>query len=117
MCWKEQLPSETLEEKGAQVLTIQIDNIKKDQISLKNYTLEAGEEYAIIAIGDQERIQDIDLAVLDKGNNLVGKDSDDSNVAIVKVTPSRTQSYSIGVKGYKMSRIDGFYAIIICRFD
>lgn len=106
-----------LEESGAQVLFMQIDNVKKDAIALQSYTLTAGSEYAIIAIGDADRIQDIDLAVLDGNSDLAGKDNDDTNLAIVKVTPKKTQTYKMGVKGAGMTKNDGFYAIIICRLD
>lgn len=106
-----------LEDEGYQVLYMKIDNIKKDAIALDSYPLTAGNKYAIIAIGDADRIQDIDLAVLDGNSELAGKDNDDSNLAIVKVNPSKSQTYKIGVKGYQMSKNDGFYAIIICRLD
>jgi hypothetical protein len=106
-----------LEESGAQVLYMQVDVLKRDDIGLSSYTLEAGNEYAIVAIGDADRIKDIDMAVLDSSNNPVGKDNDETNVAIVKVTPKRTQTFKFGVKGHEMTRNDGFYALIICRLN
>ena len=37
--------------------------------------------------------------------------------AIVKVKSKNTQAYKIGVKGYKMAKNDGLFAIVICRLD
>jgi hypothetical protein len=108
---------EKLESQKAQVLFLQVDNIEKDKISTQTYTLEAGSTYAVVAIGDEERIQDIDLVVVDEDGEIDGKDTDDANVAIVKVKSKKTQAYKIGVKGYKMAKNDGFYAIVICRLD
>jgi hypothetical protein len=108
---------EKLESQKAQVLFVQIDNIEKEKISTQTYTLEAGSTYAVVAIGDEERIQDIDLVVVDEDGEIDGKDTDDANVAIVKVKSKKTQAYKIGVKGYKMAKNDGFYAIVICRLD
>lgn len=108
---------EKLEEQDAQVLFIQVDNISKEQIATQSYALEPGSTYAIVAVGDQDRIQDIDLAVADSDGDIVGKDNDESNLAIVKIKPRVKETFKIAVKGYKMTRSDGFYAIIICRLD
>ncbi|HEY0458738.1 MAG TPA: hypothetical protein VGC97_06255 [Pyrinomonadaceae bacterium] len=106
-----------LESQKAQVLFLQVDNIEKEKISTQTYTLEAGSTYAVVAIGDEERIQDIDLVVVDDEGEVAGKDTDEANVAIVKVKSKKTQAYKIGVKGYKMAKNDGFFAIVICRLD
>src|SRR5690349_3980125 len=86
---------EKLEEQKAQVLFLQVDNIEKEKISTQTYTLESGSTYAIVAIGDADRIQDIDLVVVDENGDVAGKDTDDANVAIVKVNSKKTQSYKI----------------------
>ncbi|MBS1792524.1 MAG: hypothetical protein JSS81_01650 [Acidobacteria bacterium] len=104
-----------LEAQKAQILFLQIDNVKQEQISTQSYQLEAGKKYVIVAIGDQDRIQDIDLVVANEDDEVVGKDNDETNAAVVQFTAETTGSYKMAVQGYKMSKKDGFYAIVICR--
>lgn len=106
---------EKLEGLGAQVLFIQVDAIKQEQLSTQTYALQGGSTYAVVAVGDEDRIQDIDLAVADEAGDLAGKDTDDSNLAVVKFKSSETQTYKFGVKGYKMNKKDGFFAIVVAR--
>jgi hypothetical protein len=108
---------EKLESQKAQILFMQIDTLEKGDISTQSYNLEAGQEYAIVAIGDEERIQDIDLVVVDDNAKVIGKDDDEENIALVKVKPKKSGTFNLGVKGFKMARNDGFYAVIICRID
>lgn len=108
---------EKVEADGAQVLFVQIDNLKKGQTSTQTYTLAPGHKYAAIAIGDDERIQDLDLIVLDDDDDEAGRDSDDKNVAVVQLKPRASTTYKFAVKGYKMNRDDGFFALILCRLD
>lgn len=108
---------EKVESDGAQVLFVQIDNLNKGQTSTQTYTLAAGHKYAVIAIGDDERIQDLDLIVFDEDDDEAGRDSDDKNVAVVQLKPRKSTNYKFSVKGYKMSREDGFFALVVCRLD
>lgn len=108
---------EKLEGEEAQILFVQVDNISKGQLSTQTYTLDKGSRYAVIALGDEERIQDIDLVVVDEDGEVAGKDSDDKNVAVVQLQPKKKQVFKLAVKGYKMSRDDGFFGIVICRLD
>ncbi len=106
---------EKLEGQGAQILFIQVDAIKQEQLSTQTYALQGGSTYAVVAVGDEDRIQDIDLAVVDEEGDLAGKDTDDSNLAVVKFKSTASQTYKFGVKGYKMSKKDGFFAIVVAR--
>lgn len=106
---------EKLEGQGAQILFIQVDAIKQEQLSTQTYALQGGSTYAVVAVGDEDRIQDIDLAVVDEEGDLAGKDTDDSNLAVVKFKSTQSQTYKFGVKGYKMSKKDGFFAIVVAR--
>jgi len=73
------------EAQGNQVLFVQIDVVRKGFTSSQTLTLGAGSKYRIYAIGDGNRIVDIDLSVDDADGNEVGKDNDFTNVAIVEV--------------------------------
>ena len=106
-----------IEDNDDQVLFVQIDNIRRDVTDSQTYTLDSGSEYGIIVVGDDERIQDIDVKVYDQDGDLVGKDSDNENIAMVSVAPRRRQKYEITVSAYEMSSNDGFYGIIIYRND
>lgn len=105
----------TIEDLNKQVLFVQVDNISKGVTSSQTYQLSGGEEYVIAAIGDEDRITDIDLEVYDSNGYLVGKDTKTSNVAVVIVQASSTQTYKFKIKGYAMSQNDGFYGIIVSR--
>lgn len=70
-----------LESMESQILFAQLDNIKRNSVNTQTYTLQSGSSYTIVAIGDEERVQDIDLKVLDENNNVFGKDDDSENIA------------------------------------
>lgn len=106
-----------LEEAGQQVLFAQIDNITKGHKDTQTYTLQQGASYKIIVIGDQDRVADIDLQVLDENGSVVGKDDDSSNVAVVDVSPIRTASFKFQVWAASMNANDAFYSIVVSRND
>jgi hypothetical protein len=76
---------------------------------------ELGETYAVKAIGDEERIQDIDLEVIEINGKRMGKDDDSSNTAIVNFKAPRNGLYKIKVSANEMSNLDGFYGIVVAR--
>ena len=102
-----------------QILFTQMNNIRKNSISTQIYTLSSGSSYTIFAFGDDERVMDIDLTVLDENNNVIGKDTDDTNIAIVDVRPKWSGDFKIQVSAYRMKSTynDAFYGIIIARND
>jgi len=107
----------TMEDNDAQVLFAQLDNIEKGMVSTQSYYLEGGSTYMVVAIGDGERLTDIDLQVLDSDEDLVGEDKDDSNVAVVSVSPSYGEKFYFRVSAYAMDSNDAFYGIVVCRTD
>jgi hypothetical protein len=109
----------TIEENGGQIVNIQVDYVLKGSNSSNMYYLDKGSTYQIVAIGDSERIGDIDLTVSDDNGNEVGKDHDDKNVAVVKVEPQWGANFTFTVTPYKMADDvnDGFYGIIVVRID
>lgn len=104
-----------LESDNQQILFVQIDNISKRQKSTQTYELSKGSDYKIIVVGDNDRVQDIDLIVLDENDNKVGEDSDSSNVAVVNISPKWTGKFKITTWAASMQANDAFYAIIIAR--
>lgn len=105
------------EEKGWQVLHMNMSTIDRGSTSSYATELKAGVRYAVIAVGDGDRVQDLDLYVLDEDGDQVGKDDDSSNLAIVYVRPRYTGKFRCVVKGYSMSRADAFFSIIIVAGD
>src|SRR5262249_35509632 len=102
-----------------QILLFQIDSLRRGFTKSQTYTLPGGADYRVYAIGDDDRIEDIDLEVFDAGGRLVAKDIDDSNVAIVNFRVTRTQKYEFKVNPYKMKdgAPDGFYSLVVVRID
>ena len=107
------------EAQGNQVLLVQIDVATKGFTRSQTLTLRAGSKYRIYAIGDGNRIVDIDLSVDDADGKEVGKDNDDKNVAIVEVRVAKTQQYTLKAHPYKLKDgiKDGFFAFIIVRIN
>lgn len=106
-----------LEEEDAQIQTITIDSIASDQTCSNTMQLERGEKYMIVGIGDDVRIQDLDLYVYDENDNEVGRDNDNTNVAVVTVSPRWTGRFKFKVDGYEMSHKKAFYALIIAKMQ
>jgi hypothetical protein len=107
------------ESRDNQVLFIQVDVISRDVIKSQTYTLPGGSRYRVYAIGDGGRIADLDLEVRDSDNDLVKKDDDDSNVAIVEFRVARTEKFTFKVDAAKMKpgAKDGFYGLVVVRLD
>jgi hypothetical protein len=104
---------------GNQIIFVTIDNVEKGANKSHNITLPANAKYRIYAVGDDERILDIDLVVLDSNGREVGRDDDDQNVAIVEVRVRRTQQYTLKVIPDKLKAgvQDGFFSLVVVRID
>jgi hypothetical protein len=59
-------------------------------------TLYAGNTYALAASGCEDAY-DVDIAVYDEGGNYIGSDSDNSSLAVVRITPRWTGTYYLKV--------------------
>ncbi|MBQ4143808.1 MAG: hypothetical protein IJD43_10065 [Thermoguttaceae bacterium] len=106
-----------LEEKGAQLLHMNISDLEKGGASTYTARLASGSSYVVVAVGDDERVQDLDLQVYDENDNLVEEDNDSKNIAVAQVAPKWTGEFKCKVSGYRMSHDDAFYAILIFRVD
>ena len=111
-----------VEQQGKQILFVQIDNVSRSSSKSQTYTVNTGREYTIVAVGDNARIKDLDLKVYEISSSgyeyLLAKDEDEKNVAVVRVTPSRTGRLKIVVSPYAMVNNtvnDGFYSIVVAR--
>ncbi len=105
---------------GNQILMILVDSVSRGGMKTQTLTLGAGADYRVIAIGDDERIADLDLVVHDAIGRQIGKDDDTSNIAIVNFRAVRTQQYSMTVNPFRMRNNivrDGFFVLIIVRVD
>lgn len=107
------------EDRGNQVLLLQVDSVQKGSTKSQTITLAAGSKYRVYAIGDDNRIVDIDLSIDDADGKEVGKDDDDKNVAIVEVRVAKTQRYTLKTTPFKLKENikDGFFALIVVRVD
>ncbi len=106
-----------LEDKDEQIIFVQMDSIEKDQKSTQTYTLQEDSTYKIVVVGDEKRVTDIDLRVLDENDNEIGEDSDEQNIAMVRITPKWTGKFKIQVWAAEMKAKDAFYGIVIARED
>lgn len=106
-----------IESAGHQVIFTQVDNIGHDQLKSQTYTLEEGSTYSILVFGDNGRVADIDCQVRDENGNVIGTDADDTNTAVVTLTPRWTGAFTIVADAYEMvgDAKDAFFGIIIAR--
>lgn len=106
-----------LEGKDYQLLMAQVDFVTRNGSSSMTYELAKGETYRIVAIGDDERVFDIDLRALDENDRLVGNDDDETNIAEVSITPKWTGKFRFEVSAHRMAKSinDAFYALVIAR--
>jgi hypothetical protein len=104
------------EGKGNQVLLVLIDHVAQGGTTTQTYTLSGGNTYRVYAVGDDNRIADIDLAVYSNGN-LVRRDDKEANVAAVSFFVGVTQKFAFKVTPYKLrpGARDGFYGLVIVR--
>ncbi|MBX9626916.1 MAG: hypothetical protein K2X82_24155 [Gemmataceae bacterium] len=102
-----------------QVLFMMVDAVKKGQTKSQTMTLDAGATYHVYAVGDDNRIKDIDLKVDDADGKEVGRDEDDTNLAIVELRVRKTQQFKFKVEPFRMRAGvgDGFFALIIVRVE
>ncbi|MBQ7664813.1 MAG: hypothetical protein IJS43_06290 [Bacteroidaceae bacterium] len=100
-----------------EIVRIEMDILTNSKQTIRS--LSDGYTYQIIAFGDY-RFKDIDVEVYRKsGGNWVleEKDNDESEVAIVSVSPSYKQDYKIVIKAYQFNKgySAGHYGLIICH--
>ncbi|HPE69980.1 MAG TPA: hypothetical protein PLF96_11705 [Thermotogota bacterium] len=98
-----------------QIVFLQVDNLVQNQVSRQTYTLQADSGYVLVALGDGNRITDIDLQVYDDSGKLLGEDKDDSNAAIVEVETKQQTKVTLSVSAWSMEANDGFFALLIAR--
>ncbi|MBO0933828.1 hypothetical protein [Fibrella aquatilis] len=100
-----------------QVLLITIDYVRREGSSTQTYYLSAGDRYRAVAVGDNNRIKDIDLYVLTEGGTELTKDSDEKNIAACSFRANSSGPYRFKVKPYKMAEDikDGFFGLVISR--
>ena len=102
-----------------EVVRLEYDLVRDSKNSFRvlspNYT------YGIIAFGDVNRFEDVDLVVYKSdgkgGWDEVGKDTDNTNEAVVKVEPDESAEYRFEVKAakFKEGNSIGNYCLIICN--
>ncbi|MCX6212829.1 hypothetical protein [Spirosoma sp.] len=100
-----------------QVLFVMIDYVTRDGSATQSLHLSSDNRYRVIAIGDDNRIRDIDLYVLNEYGSEVAKDPDDKNIAACTFRPASSGIYKFKVKPYKMLEEvkDGFFGLIVSR--
>ncbi len=70
--------------------------LRRGRSTILRTTLYAGNDYRLVASGCEDSF-DVDLAVYDEDGNLVGEDSDYTNLAVVAVTPRWTGTFYLKV--------------------
>ncbi len=110
---------EIMESSNNQVLMMKMDHLTRTQYATIAYEFTAGNTYNIVALGDENRISDIDLIVMNSNGTVLSKDTDLTNVAVASITPTTSGTYYFKVSPYsfKGSVNDGFFGLIISRAD
>ena len=73
-------------------------------------TLYAGNTYALAASGCEDAY-DVDLAVYDENGNFIASDSDNSSLAVVRITPRWTGTYYLKVTMFNSTYNGAHYVL------
>lgn len=79
----------------------------------KEYYFEEGQEYLIVAAGD-DNVVDVDLIVTDEQDQEILTDSSEDSSAVIEFMPAYTGNYTIHIKNYKSDQ-DGFCSYVVLR--
>ena len=108
---------EKVEEDGSQVIFGKIDHIEKDASNTLSLNLRKGNKYMVFALGDDERVTDVDLTVKDESDYIIGTDEDEKNLALVKISPKWDGKFFLTVTAAQMAEEvnDAFFSVLIVR--
>lgn len=105
------------DEAKQEIVRIEMDILANTKTTYRS--LQQGYTYQIIAYGDF-RFKDIDVSVYRWNGsewNIMSKDVDNSDMAMVTIAPSQTSDYRIDITAYKFK--DGYtaghYGVIVCH--
>ncbi len=106
---------EKIEKEGLEIVRMEFDIIKKTKETYR--MLYNNWEYGIVAFGDY-RIKDIDVAVYEKVRGrweIVEKDAENDDEAMVLVKPYKDGEYKIEISVYKYNRdySVGHYGLLV----
>ncbi|MCB9742321.1 MAG: hypothetical protein H6741_25770 [Alphaproteobacteria bacterium] len=103
-----------MEENGVQVEEVTIDALSTSkQAHSITAPLEAGHDIWIVGVGDEDRIVNLDLIVLDAQGQELVRDQLDDNTPVLNFTPSYPGTYTIVAMATEMAEgvEDGFFGV------
>lgn len=108
-----------MEQNNSQVLMMKMDNLTRGQSATIAYELSAGQTYHIVAVGDADRISDIDLSAMNDNGVILASDRKAENIAVVTLTPTTSGVFYFKVSPYAFvgSKQDGFFGLLVTRAD
>lgn len=91
-----------------------IELVNGGQRPSHSITLRSGSDYIIAAVCDQD-CNDVDLEVFDENGRSIGSDADSSDIAMVRISPRWTGSFSVRPHLYQCRIGTCFYGIGVFR--
>jgi hypothetical protein len=81
------------------LISAQYSTVKEQESMFKDFQLDAGKEYIIVAYGEKG-VLDTDIQILNKANEVQAKDKDSETLSTVKFAPVQTEYYKVLISNY-----------------
>jgi hypothetical protein len=98
--------------KVSSVLQVDLKEGQSSYLWFKNYL--AGVQYKVVAFSEDDEVTDVDLKIQYANGTLYGEDDDDSDMAIVELSPYYTRRLGVKVTNYASNR--PYYQTSRCKF-
>ncbi len=102
-----------LKDKGYSISTEQYAYLKEGETAYNMKTFYANLDYVIVAMSDDDNVNDVDIYLYDDDGSEYSKDADSKSVAVLTVSPLVTREMKIVIKNYSSSTPD---VTSKCRF-
>jgi hypothetical protein len=91
--------------------------IQENEIKIRNRTFLSGNDYVIIVLPTEDGVNDLDLYMCDSYGNILLKDDDRENSAMINHSPSRYHDAVLKVKNQDSNRLSyGYDAHLLIFF-
>ncbi|QGJ70566.1 Hypothetical protein PBC10988_22630 [Planctomycetales bacterium 10988] len=107
------------ENEGHQILFTTIGLMQRDSSKTHPYVLKGENHYKVFAIGDDDRITDVDLAIYDEQGKLIKQDDSSGNISEIEFDVDTEQTILMKVEPYAMKEglQEGFYGLVVIRLQ
>ena len=92
-----------LKDKGYSISTEQYAYLKEGETAYNLKTFYANLDYVVVAMSDDDNVNDVDIYLYDDDGSEYAKDADSKSVAVLTVSPLVTRDMKVVIKNYSSS--------------